>query len=77
MKVLEPTVFREEVVCTADDELVDQPAELLELGVTLLLLLVRRVGVTTTENLVFKVLLEVGLGAEILGVGKVEEGKVL
>jgi hypothetical protein len=58
------TILRQQVVGPSNDEFADQPAELFQLRVALLLLFICSICVSTPENL-------------RLEVGKVEEGKVL
>jgi hypothetical protein len=71
------TILRQQVVGPSNDEFADQPAELFQLRVALLLLFICSICVSTPENLRLEVALEVELRTQILGVGKVEEGKVL
>ena len=72
----ELTILRQQVIRASNDELVDLPAELFQLRVTLLLLLLSRVGISTPEDLRFEVLLEVQLGAEVFRIGEVQQCEI-
>lgn len=71
------TVFAKQVVGAANDELGDECTEFFKLGLALLAILIVRVGVATTDNRQLKVASEVGLAAEEVGVGKVEQREIL
>lgn len=73
----ERTVFREQIIGPADDELGDQFAKLLQFLFAFSLVLVCGICVATTNNDVLEVLPEVVLRAQEIRVGKIEEGEVL
>lgn len=66
------TIFAKQIIGTTDNELVDQSTQLLELGITGLFLLVRRIRISTSEDFRFKILFEIYPGSQIFGIGKVE-----
>jgi hypothetical protein len=70
------TVFRQQIVCSPNDEFGHQPAKLFEFDITLQLVLFRCISISTFEDLGFKVLLEIELGTEVFGVGEIEKSKV-
>lgn len=74
--VLDGEVFREDVVGAADDEFVDKVGKLSEFFVTFLAVFFGAVCVSPTEDGYLILLAEFSAGAEIVGVGKVEEGEV-
>ena len=71
------TVLRQQVIGSTDDELRDDTAKLLQLLLTLCLHIIGRVCVTATDDGELKVLAEVVLGAEEIGVCEVEQSKIL
>lgn len=71
------TVFREQIIRPPDNERRDERAELLELFITRLPLRISGVSVATTQDLELEILSKVLTASKILGIGKVEQGKVL
>lgn len=69
----ELTVFRQQVVCSSNDELRDQTAELFKPLLAGSFLLIRRKSVPSRKNHVLEILPEIVSTAKVAGVGKVEQ----
>ena len=76
-KVKELTIFREEIVCPSNDELVDLLSELLQLRISHFDLLVRRTAVSTLDDRIFVEFVKFVLRSEVAGITEAEEREVL
>lgn len=77
MKGWKPTVFGEQVIGPAYDELGNKVSQLLELGFTLSFDFVAGHCIATADDGMLKVLAEVILGPQEIGVGEIEEREIL
>ena len=71
------TIFREEIVCSSNDKLVDLLSEFLELRVSKFDLLVRRTAVSTFDNRILVEFVEFVLRSEITGITEAQQREVL
>lgn len=71
------TVFGKQIVCSPDDELGHQSTEFLKLLFAFGLDEISSHRISTTNDVIFKILAKVILGAQEFGIGEAEEGEVL
>lgn len=76
MLIFDGEVFREDVVCAADNEAVDELCKLLEASITLFPVFFRAVSVAATENRKFVFFAKVETRPEEVRVREVEEREV-